>query len=405
MQFTPQQLSGYKGYGTGVRIGNWSEDWSLQDTRIQQFQLRKTRGLLHSTAAEEKLAHDLQPVHLTPLHGDQALRFGDSVMVYNVATEGVLATDLDDRQKSEEELYAVTTTPTLNPCARTVFKIARVAGQEETEQLLYGQKFALVTTDHLTKEPAYLHSCRVSIHSYAKYSRKQEVSISTQNNWCCQWEILTVDPNIRFEVEGTPVPANTPIIVNHVATNCHLGSDKIRYANDFGNEFEAHTHTYTDIGKAQMGKRNRHPVGPQNHFIFVTAPPDSHTAGEAQLPTVQAEQETASIEQVLKALSLKIGDQWANIKDAFRFVDENKNMKISRPEFKFILTKFNLHLTEKQLDVLFNSYDNDGSGEIDYDEFLEAFATYIQAPDEGISGQLHASAGGKDFTTDLSQFK
>ena len=61
---------------------------------------------------------------------DGFLRFGNSVMLSNNATNGMLSFDLGDKVTSTDEAYAATTNPEskledLKPIARSVFLLAR----------------------------------------------------------------------------------------------------------------------------------------------------------------------------------------------------------------------------------------------------------------------------------------
>lgn len=63
--------------------------------------------------------------------------------------------------------------------------------------------------------------------------------------------MVHVDPTLRNSVEGHPVKANDPIIIEHCATSKFLASDKINYRNDFGSEFEVSVHSYCTTSKNQ----------------------------------------------------------------------------------------------------------------------------------------------------------
>ena len=44
---------------------------------------------------------------------------------------------------------------------------------------------------------------------------------------------------------------DVPLVIKHVHTGRCLASDKILYANMFGNEFEVHCHNYVSTNKTQ----------------------------------------------------------------------------------------------------------------------------------------------------------
>ena len=44
--YTRQQMEGFKGYQSKVKIGNWSEDMELEAAKLKNYLLKKERGLL-----------------------------------------------------------------------------------------------------------------------------------------------------------------------------------------------------------------------------------------------------------------------------------------------------------------------------------------------------------------------
>jgi hypothetical protein len=57
------------------------------------------------------------------------------------------------------------------------------------------------------------------------------------------WRIIPPEGNISPLI-GTPVQANTQLIIEHCATKEFLASDNINYGNDFGVEFEVSAKKY-----------------------------------------------------------------------------------------------------------------------------------------------------------------
>ena len=56
----------------------------------------------------------------------------------------------------------------------------------------------------------------------------------------------------------------------------------------------------------------------------------------------------------------------------FRILDDNKNKQIDSNELLWGLKDFDIHLNEEQVAVLMKHFDSDGSGTINFDEFLVA---------------------------------
>jgi Ca2+-binding EF-hand superfamily protein len=59
-----------------------------------------------------------------------------------------------------------------------------------------------------------------------------------------------------------------------------------------------------------------------------------------------------------------------SIRRTFMIIDENSNKKITFDEFEKLFKKYRYDLSEEEINNLFNYFDKDGSGFIDYDEFV-----------------------------------
>ena len=57
---------------------------------------------------------------------DGSLRVGDSIMLRNQITQGVLVCDMSDRIATHDEAYAVTSSEKLGPCARSIYVVQPV---------------------------------------------------------------------------------------------------------------------------------------------------------------------------------------------------------------------------------------------------------------------------------------
>ncbi|VDK22574.1 unnamed protein product [Taenia asiatica] len=56
----------------------------------------------------------------------------------------------------------------------------------------------------------------------------------------------------------------------------------------------------------------------------------------------------------------------------FRIADDDANKSVSKEEFQKVCNDFGVGLTKEEVDGLFAEIDRDGSGSINFDEFLEA---------------------------------
>jgi len=80
------------------------------------------------------------------------------------------------------------------------------------------------------------------------------------------------------------------------------------------------------------------------------------------------------VEKILNQIREKLASRGikgiCSIARYFRIVDENNTQTIDFKEFQRCCDKFQLDLTDKEIQIAFVSFDRDNTGEIDYDEFL-----------------------------------
>ena len=69
------------------------------------------------------------------------------------------------------------------------------------------------------------------------------------------------------------------------------------------------------------------------------------------------------------------------IRRTFMIIDENSNKEITFDEFEKLFKKYRYELSEEEINNLFNYFDKDGSGFIDYDEF---FNLLIEKSDDNL---------------------
>lgn len=282
-------------YTSNVIIGNWSEDRILKEVQHNEYLYKKEHGLLLSAQVGNLLNRSLAETELTYC-ADGHLKFGDSVMLYSVATDGVVSVDLSTEINSLEKGFAVTTsTLTQAPVARNVFTIEPFGSSQLGDPLLLGDKFRLRASDKLIPGGAYLASQLVSTQSFAKHSRHQEVYVTTTNTTAdTVFRAAFKDVGTRFEMEGSPVPANAELVIQHVLTGAALSTSKrFEALNDYGKEFELAAHSFISAKKKQgleqeaTGRTTSDiPVRAEtseNHFAFLTAaqPPAPAPAEEA----------------------------------------------------------------------------------------------------------------------------
>jgi len=253
MQFTPQQLTGGPKYQHRVRIGNWSEDLELEEIKLKDYLKKKEQGSLLVNAKQKQLEESLMRAELTP-SPDGCLRFGSKVMLFNHQSKGFMAGNPYESVCKAHEAFVLTTTPNGNSCVRNVFELERVDENDgyDDDVVHYGQKFRCkLAPFSRMKNATYMHSELVTALAAAKFSRHQEVSALEAPTGETKWEILYPDTATRFEMDGEPVPAGSPLCIRHVTTGSFLASDEIPYQNIFGVEYEVHCYPYYSLNKTQ----------------------------------------------------------------------------------------------------------------------------------------------------------
>jgi len=255
MQFTPQQLTGGPKYYHHTRIGNWSEDQELEEIRLKDFLAQKESGQLKVTAKQRQLEECLRAEQLSP-SPDGVLKFGQQVMCLNQQSKGYLSANPYEEVTTKQcEAFVLTTSHRSEPSVRNVFHIVRADDNDgfEDDTVHYGQtiRFMLAPFSSRMERPAFMHSEMVTALAAAKFSRHQEVTAIGDPSGETKWQILYPDVNNRFEMEGEPVPAGSPVCLRHVQTGSFLASDEIPYDNIFGREMEVHCFAYLSLNKTQ----------------------------------------------------------------------------------------------------------------------------------------------------------
>ena len=88
--------------------------------------------------AEERFAHALQTVPLDAKSNDGYVHFGDTLMLFNQATDGCLA--CDPQESLSEETFATTSTWYTEPCARNTFVMKRWEGRGDKKDAMFDFK-------------------------------------------------------------------------------------------------------------------------------------------------------------------------------------------------------------------------------------------------------------------------
>ncbi|KAH0620013.1 hypothetical protein JD844_014511 [Phrynosoma platyrhinos] len=240
-------------YSQGVLMGNWHEDVCLEE---EQLSITKD-GFIH---------------------------FGDTVLLVNpdngkssAEKEPGMSGDLSLAVNPDEadvhrfqELVAPCETSAIkcvSPVGRNAFRILSTEGEAMGEPLRYGQNFGLGTTGGLSGRMLFLASDHKTFANMAKKSFHQSAIMTDELTYLASWQATFLDPQLRLENEGFPVPANTKILIVHSHTNQALAVPRNFWIRTyFGKEYEVNCHTYLDSHKAEEDK---------NYWVIVTGNPSN----------------------------------------------------------------------------------------------------------------------------------
>lgn len=240
-------------YSHNVRIGNWNEDKQLNELRMQEYLHNKKNGTLLMHSVKKQLNEALQD---TPLSycADNKVHIGDSVMLYSARTKAVLSVDSSTKIMSADTGYFVTTStiPT-SPVVRNVFIIEAYGDNIPLGSIVkLGQNIRLRANPKWeTDKPYYLTSQPKSTQSFSPVTRLQEVCVMPTTSYETVWVAQYKDTSKRFEMEGSDLPSNVEIVLQHASTKAALASDTQKLNNDFGSEYEVCAHSYIKINKKQ----------------------------------------------------------------------------------------------------------------------------------------------------------
>ncbi|KAI0208180.1 cilia and flagella associated protein 161 [Lamellibrachia satsuma] len=224
-------------YNPSVRIGNWYEDICLEEDTLKDFIEKRDDGRLYIQRSANWRNSLQNKVEL------KEQKLGGTVIAVNVTgleiQEGTAFTGTT----------GATATGNVASNARTALIVTSIDGSKDGDTLKYGQPFALRTfVGNL-----FLRSDRSTFMQCAKKSRHNPVTFVNEPSHLCEWRILPYNPQIRLELEFSPVPANEKIVINHVKTNEDLCVEwKHTHRTAFGPEHEVSTHTILDSHKVEI---------------------------------------------------------------------------------------------------------------------------------------------------------
>ncbi|XP_066492645.1 cilia- and flagella-associated protein 161 [Tiliqua scincoides] len=265
-------------YSPGVLVGNWNEDVYLEEETLKDFIYKRERGELLIQRSKQFKERMYRKEQLS-ISKDGFVHFGDTVMLVNPenskspmenphSTCGNLSLAVNPDEICVHRLDAlpspcrVSACIVMDPVARNTFRILSTEGEAMGEPLRFGQNFGLGATGGFPDRMLYLASNHKHFQNAAKKSAQQAVFLTDELSYLASWQVTYLDPQMRLEYEGFPVPANTKILIIHSYTNHGLAVPRNFWMRTyFGKEYEVNCHTYLDTHRAEEDK---------NYWIIVT---------------------------------------------------------------------------------------------------------------------------------------
>ncbi|KAM6302985.1 cilia- and flagella-associated protein 161 [Podargus strigoides] len=278
-------------YRREVLIGNWNENTRLEEDLLLDFIHKRERGELLIQKIDKLQDNILKKAQLS-VSKDGFVHFGDTVMLLNPDNKSsvendpgacgslTLAINMDEisifSAKSLPPSCGVSAIKSVDPVGRNTFCILSVDGGAVDEPIRFGQNFVLGTTGGFSDRKLYLASEHKSFIRFAKKFYLQQVFLTDELSYLTCWQAAFLDPQLRLEYEGLPVPANSKIIITHCYTNRSLAVPRNFWTRSyFGNEYEVICHTYLDTHKAEEDK---------NYWVMVTGNPSKENGSMIDRP-------------------------------------------------------------------------------------------------------------------------
>lgn len=377
--YTPQQMTGHKGYRPCTFVGNYSEDISLDECRVRDHSRLRAEGKLPAQQLQRQMVTHLSEVGLTPQHEDGFIHFGDFIMVQSSRTKGFLSIDLGT--VLEPMCFGVSTAESAAPVARNTFvidhpprshapyedKFFKQAGEDHI--LHYGQPFVLRCPNLHPDTSLFLQSHQVSPHlgRVSKVSKKQEVSAFADNSkFDVCWKVLSADIRALVQTESCAVPANAVVTLCHGQTNQLLSSDLGKLIhNSFGSENEVCCFRWTGIATTAVKNCE---IEPPNLWALVTAP----TGAQLREYHEATFKDTTAIVSKVKARILQRAGQgrFRSLVRVMRTMDADGNQQLTLEELVQGLQTYGIFLSGEEARAVMRAFDKDHSGTVSITEFL-----------------------------------
>jgi Ca2+-binding EF-hand superfamily protein len=365
MQFTPQQMAGYKGYSSGVLIGNWSEDVQVQEDKLRAF-------LTQSQASGVDPVSVLTArVGLAPVQRDGFVRFDAALQIRSLVNGGVddLAIAIDTTPKRRPKLNHAVVTLSASPVpqARSTWFIRKTRDASnalyeqagEGDLLHYGQLCKIVNEYGSHDGFHALVSEKMTATTQSR-GGKQLVSAALGASSDMSWVVEPADATQGND--GEPIRVGAKIVIRHAMTRTPLLADTTsKMVSVGGAEIEVSAH----MAKLQATKVTT-PQTPPNFWSIQMAPAGTVFRPPATLPTAKP-----VLERVRSRILQRAGSSgFRAIVRSLNLMDDDGSKTLSRAEFKEGMATYGLALSTAEVDHVFAEFDRNGDGQITVSEFL-----------------------------------
>jgi len=220
---------------------SWVDGVEVDEHKLQEYFHRTQHSLLLRGAAKT-LSHTLESVPTTSAD-DGCVHFGDSLMLRNSETEGLLQVDIadiiqvSDAGRAGVDGVTLSTGRMIASCPRNVMTISRVADNDgfgTTSFVHYGQIFRMGGYSTLSEKALYVYSSQSSAEDLSQ--DETLMCLFPRAAAGTQWRILHRDPNRRNTTKNEVVRLQDPIVLQNEATGNVLCSDRTVRMNHYGNE-------------------------------------------------------------------------------------------------------------------------------------------------------------------------
>uniref|UniRef100_A0A7S2XX41 EF-hand domain-containing protein n=1 Tax=Fibrocapsa japonica TaxID=94617 RepID=A0A7S2XX41_9STRA len=331
---------------------------------------------------------------------DGQLRFGETIVIGHPQLQGSLCCDLWEEVAAGTGEFEVSLTTEHQAQARNTFIITRVgkeklrdmsSTQYEADNILhFGEPFHLACNESLLVDertdllnpPLYVASTLKSSTRVTRASNRQMVYMSpTCTNdavWVCQPMAGQQD---RLLSAGLPVPANSPVVIQHRGTGQRLCSEaKYSSRGDFGVEYEVSCFTKQTPHKqmALLAETEGRKTGQtldrveneENHWLIITSADPELARDNRNLPKPATAE--VLIKKVLDIIRARGEGSVRGLRRSFRIMDDGRDQQLDREDLKWGLKDYGVHLDDNQFDTIFDYFDRSGDGLVSIKEFLVA---------------------------------